>query len=158
MPKKPTSLHLLNGNPSRIKNLGEKEPKPPLGAKPPLWLDEVARNEWDRIAPRMERVGLLTELDEIILSNLCQEYSDMLKYQKVVSEEGATYEYTNTKGSENTVPRPETLMLHKSRMMIKAYCVELGLTPSARSRIQLPGEATEDDVITKLMNKRKGNV
>lgn len=156
--KKPTALHVLNGNPSKIKDLGKGEPKPNLGAKPPLWLDEDARAEWDRLAPRMERIGLLTELDEMVFANICQLHSDSLRYRKVLAEEGDTYIHKNVKGEKNEVTRAQAILLHKSLKLLKSLCVEMGLTVSARSRIQLPGEKEDNDVITKLMNKRKGNV
>jgi len=155
---KPTGLKLLEGNPGQ-RPINANEPKPKNKAPdPPLWLDEVARQEWLKLAPIMERIGLLTEADEIIFANLCQEYSDILKYRQVLSEDGATYVHTNVKGESNAVTRPEAVLLYKAQQMLKAYCVELGLTPSARSRIQLPGEESGDDVVAKMMNKRTGNV
>ena len=154
--KKPTSLHLLNGNPSRIKDLGKNEPKPKSVAPDcPLWLDEVAREEWNRLSPALNRIGLLTEVDGWILANACQEYSDILKYRQVIAEEGATYSHTNVKGETNVVTRPEAILLYKAQQMLKAYCVELGLTPSARSRIQLPGEDDGDSKMEQLLKAKR---
>jgi P27 family predicted phage terminase small subunit len=154
--KKPTALHVLNGNPSKIKDLGKGEPKPLSGIPDcPLWLDEVAREEWDRVAPALYKIGLLTEVDGWTLSNACQEYSDILKYRKVIAEDGATYEHTNVKGETNVVTRPEAILLYKAQQMLKAYCVELGLTPSARSRIQLPGEVDDNSEMEKLLNMKR---
>ncbi len=155
-PKKPTALHVLNGNPSKIKDLGKDEPKPEkIAPTPPLWLDEVARQEWEELAPKMVKIGLLTEVDKIVFSNLCQEVSDSLKYRKVIAEEGATYEHTNTKGQTNMVTRPEAILLYKSQQMIKAYCQELGLTPSARGRMQIQGIDEKEDKITEMMRKKR---
>jgi len=152
---KPNKLKLLEGNPGQRK-INQNEPK--LKAKAPdcpLWLDEVARAEWERLSPIMERIGLLTEADGWMLANACQEYSDILKYRKVVAEDGATYAHTNVKGEKNVVTRPEAILLYKAQQMLKSYCVELGLTPSARSRIQLPGEETETDEMEKLLNEKR---
>ena len=155
MPKKPTSLHLLHGNPSKIKDLGKNEPKPkPVAPKPPTWLDKEAKKEWKKIAPEMERLGLLTEIDQIAFANLCQEYSNLIKWQKVVSEHGATYEHTNVKGEKNIMTRPEAILLHKSKQLLKAYCAEFGMTASSRGRIQVPGQKDEEDEMETLLNKK----
>ena len=152
---KPTNLKVLEGNPGQRK-LNDNEPKPQNKAPdPPLWLDEVARAEWLKLAPVMERIGLLTEADEIIMANLCQEYSDILKYRKVLAEDGATYQHTNVKGEANTVTRPEAILLYKAQQMLKAYCVELGLTPSARSRIVLPGADESGNEMEQLLNVKR---
>lgn len=155
MPKKPTSLHVLEGNPSKIKDLGKNEPKPkPVAPKPPTWLDKEAKKEWKRLAPMIERLGLLTEADQIAFANLCQEYSNSIKWQNVIKEQGATYEHTNVKGEKNITTRPEAILLHKSRQLIKAYCAEFGLTPSSRGKIQVLGQKDEADEMESLLNKK----
>ena len=71
-PPKPTALKLLQGNPGRRK-LNDQEPKPPLGCDPPPFIknDPDLRAEWKRQAPRLERLGLLTEIDGDALATLC---------------------------------------------------------------------------------------
>lgn len=71
-PPKPTALKLLHGNPGK-RQLNENEPKPPLGAQPPAWLkaDLVLLQEWNRHAPRLAKLGLLTEIDDDALATLC---------------------------------------------------------------------------------------
>ena len=152
---KPTNLKIIEGNPGQRK-LNQSEPKPKNKAPDcPLWLDEVAREEWNRLAPEMERIGLLTMVDGWIFANACQEYSDILKYRKVMAEEGATYTHTNVKGEKNVVTRPEAILLYKAQQMLKAYCAELGLTPSARGRMQLPGEEETDNKMEQLLKMKR---
>ena len=152
---KPTALKVIEGNPGQ-RPLNQNEPKPkPIAPKAPLWLDEVAREEWERLAPILERLGLLTEADEIVFANLCQEYSDILKYRKVIADEGATCEHTNTKGEKNVITRPEAILLYKAQQMLKAYCVEFGLTPSSRGRISLPGMEDAEDEMEMLLRKKR---
>lgn len=71
-PPKPTALKLLQGNPGRRK-LNDQEPKPPLGAEPPAWIknDPELLVEWKRQSPRLEKLGLLTEIDGDALATLC---------------------------------------------------------------------------------------
>lgn len=71
-PPKPTALKLLHGNPGKRK-LNDKEPKPPVGAEPPAYLkaDPVLLAEWKLEAPRLTRLGLLTEIDGDVLARIC---------------------------------------------------------------------------------------
>ena len=151
---KPTQLKLLEGNPGQ-RPLNVNEPKPnPTEPEPPDWLDYVALQEWKRLAPDLTCLGLLTEVDYIAFGNLMQEYSDMIRYRFFIRENGATYEHTNVKGETNITTRPEAILLQKCVQNIKALCVEFGLTPSARSRIQLPGMDDKDDALDRLLEKR----
>ena len=156
MPKKPTSLHVLHGNPSKIKDLGKGEPQPkPIAPKPPTWLNKAAKKVWKDYASQMERLGLLTEIDGMAFANLCQEQADMERRQKVLNELGDNMEYTNTKGETNIITRPEALLVHKGRQIIKAYCAEFGLTCSSRGRIQLPSAPDEESAMSRLLNKKR---
>lgn len=71
-PPKPTALKLLHGNPGKRK-LNDQEPKPPVGAQPPAYIkaDLVLLAEWNRHAPRLTKLGLLTEIDDDALAVLC---------------------------------------------------------------------------------------
>jgi phage terminase small subunit len=69
-PPKPTRLKVLQGNPGK-RSLPKNEPKPAAGAAPPPWMSPAARKEWARLAPRLLKLGLLTELDAEALAILC---------------------------------------------------------------------------------------
>jgi len=153
---KPSNVKHLEGY--RKDRINDNEPKPQkVAPDPPDWLDEIGLAKWRELAPAMERIGILTELDGMIFAALCQEYSRMVRAERVIAEKGITYEYTNTKKETNTVTRPEVDIAHKAKQLIRVYCSELGLTPSSRSRISLPGAKEEnEDNITKMMREKKG--
>jgi phage terminase small subunit len=68
-PPIPTRLKLLRGNPGHQK-LNRAEPQPPSAKKcpePPEGLAGDAREAWLYQAPRLHRIGLLTEVDTIAL-------------------------------------------------------------------------------------------
>ena len=69
-PRTPTALRILRGNPGH-RTLPKGEPQPKAGAHPPPWLSVAARKEWDRLAPMLERLGVLTEADADALGQLC---------------------------------------------------------------------------------------
>ena len=160
MPKKPTALHVLNGNPSKIKDLGKNEPKPvPIAPKCPAFLSVDAKKEWKRIAPRLEKLGLLTQIDMTALAGYCESWAQWKEAVEFIHEFGTTYTLweRNDDGSIKIdihgapVMRyvqqfPHVSVANKALVNIRAFCSEFGLTPSARGRIQVPGSEEKDDM------------
>ena len=73
----PTYLKLLRGNPGR-RPINKAEPKPEIPAKqpsPPAWLSAYALEEWNRVAPELWRMGLLTAVDVAALAVYADAYS-----------------------------------------------------------------------------------
>lgn len=88
-PKKPSALHVLNGNPSKIKDLGKNEPKPiPLMPDCPDWLPDAAKEIWKEEAPRLERLGLLTEIDGEEFARYCLLTVRARQAEREVEEKG----------------------------------------------------------------------
>lgn len=138
---KPTHLKVLEGNPGK-RPLNKNEPKPkPVAPKCPTWLDKEAKREWKRVAPELEKLGLLTIVDGTALAAYCQAYSRWAAAEKVLTTEGMTYE-TETGYIRQ---RPEVGIVQKYLNLIRGFCAEFGLTPSARSRMTLPGENEDED-------------
>ncbi|MCC7369681.1 MAG: phage terminase small subunit P27 family [Chloroflexi bacterium] len=139
---KPTKLKVLAGNPGHEK-LNRTEPKPrPVAPKCPTWLDLEAKREWRRVAPELERLGLLTVVDMAALAGYCQSYSTWRTASRALAEHGLTYEAANG----NIRQRPEATIANKALAEVRQFCQEFGLTPSARSRMSLPeGFGAADD-------------
>ncbi|MCZ8518874.1 phage terminase small subunit P27 family [Paenibacillus caseinilyticus] len=149
-PPKPTHLKVLTGNPGK-RPLNENEPKPkPIAPKCPSWLDSEAKKEWKRVAPELEKLGLLTVVDGATFAAYCQSWSLYHSAQRAViawqkKYKKLTMTYTNTLGAENEVPIPEIAIAEKALKQVKAFCTEFGLTPSARGRMRLPSGGEEDE-------------
>jgi P27 family predicted phage terminase small subunit len=141
---KPTSLHVLNGNPSK-KNLDKQiknEPNPPkIAPECPAWLKDYAKKIWNKFYPELERLGLLTIVDEIAFASLCQNYATYIELEKLLEKEGRTVR--SRTGVIKT--RPEVHIANNALNFIKAFAVEFGLTPSSRGRIQLPPEDLDSE-------------
>ena len=71
-PPKPTALKVLEGNRGR-RPLNIDEPKPAVGAAMPAYFRESPElvAEWQKHAPRLQRLGLLTEIDDGALAAIC---------------------------------------------------------------------------------------
>ena len=84
----PTVITKLKGNPGK-RPLNKHEPKPEIVLPHcPEFLDKDARKEWNRLAPILLRMKVLTEADYIALASLCQAYSTMVKAQVQLNKTG----------------------------------------------------------------------
>src|SRR5690606_15032073 len=77
--RKPTALKVLQGTarPDRVKK-GEPKPRP-IAPEPPPGLDRFGKEAWRRLAPLLERQGLLTEDDAELFWAFCQTWSQLRK-------------------------------------------------------------------------------
>lgn len=138
---KPTVLKILSGNPGK-RPINQDEPKPkPIAPKCPSWLDKEAKREWKRVAPELERLGLLTIVDGAALAAYCQAYVRWKQAEEIIKREGMTV----TTETGYIMPHPAVKIAEKAQQLIKAFCAEFGLTPSSRSRMSLPEKREEDE-------------
>ena len=141
---KPLALKLIDGNPGkRPLNLDIPSPVPGIPSCP-SFLSGEAKREWRRISKELESVGLLTLVDRAALAGYCQAYARWRAAEELVAQEGLVYEYTNKNGSTNIVEHPAVKIARESMMLLKAFCAEFGLTPSSRTRINLPRPKEKD--------------
>jgi P27 family predicted phage terminase small subunit len=132
---KPTVRRKLEGNPSR-RPLPTNEPAiVPAGASfdalpPELRGDPVAQAEWIRLAPMLRRIGIVTEADRGSLLALCQQWSRYLD-----ANAKATSKLVVKSPSGYPMPNPYIGIANKSLGNCTRLWAELGLTPSARTRV-----------------------
>lgn len=82
---KPTALKILEGNPGKrkIKDTGEPMPNVlDVIPDPPEWLMPDAVDEWNKLAPSLMALGLLTEVDLSAFATLCQNWGYLLRWTK----------------------------------------------------------------------------
>lgn len=141
---KPTFLKLITGNPGK-RPLNENEPRPRLAlpSVPPHLTDE-AKVEWGRVANELYDLGMLTHLDRAVLASYCQYYASWCKYTEA-SERAPLVK--GSKGQPALSPYVK-LANQAYQNMLKA-AVELGITPSARSRVSAIPPQDKQDPATK---------
>lgn len=96
----------------------------------PEWLEDDAREEWDRVAPVLIRERrTLTDADLSSLANYCVATGLVVQMSRVIAKEGATFMSSNG-------PRKHPAVAIRSDAMTQArlLAAELGLTPVSRSR------------------------
>lgn len=85
-PKKPTELKLLQGVPggqSKL-NKGEVKPRKLNNTRPPKDLAPDAKKVWRVMAPRLEELGLFTELDINTFRRYCELYARWLQCSEML--------------------------------------------------------------------------
>lgn len=86
---------------------------PACGSDAPAWLDDAAREHWQRLAPMLSQAGVLKESDRDLLATYCQLFTQYVAAVRA-----------GEKVSTSVVGQLRQLMC------------ELGMTPSARARIK----------------------
>lgn len=149
-PPKPTHLKLLAGNPGKRK-VNRREPRPKAGrVTPPSWLGKLAKQEWRRVLAAMP-AELYTKADRQALAQYCQNTARIRELEGIVTDLG----YTCTTDKGYVMQRPEFAMLKNLQQVQIRLMTELGLTPSSRSRIQMPEAPKEDPIDALLFGKRQ---
>ena len=140
---KPTALKLIEGNPGK-RPINGHEPKP-SAARPtcPSHLSPTAKAEWKRLAGELHRIGLLTQADRTALAAYCQAYGKWVEAEKRLADTPTLLKMP----SGYIQLSPWVTISNKQMELMAKYMVELGLTPSSRSRMAgLPeGELSPDD-------------
>ena len=134
-PRKPLNLHILHGTARKDRaNFDEPQP-PPTTPEPPPHLNGIALQEWQRIAPQLAQLKILSDLDVGILASYCWAYAQWISASKEL-EKGLIFK------SPNGYPllSPHWSIATKSIEQMRAALTELGLSPASRTRIRGTGE------------------
>lgn len=142
---KPLKLKVLQGT-ARPDRIREGEPKPrPIAPRMPRGLDPFARRAWRRLAPTLERLGLLGEADGEMFTALVRAWARLegaeRRLQQIVSA-AATGALTDEQAGR--IRRAE-ISVEKTEHAFRLLAAEFGLTPAARSRLNISTPATEED-------------
>lgn len=142
---KPTALKLVTGNPGK-RAPKRREPKPARCIpSPPAHLSDQAKVAWGSLATRLDRLGLLTELDAYALEQLCENYAELLELRADVAAHGR-FQICETKvGGTMERTRPAATMLADAERRFRGMMSEFGLTPSSRTRVQTSEDAKPED-------------
>lgn len=136
---KPSHLKVVEGTAARHPT-PPHEPKPPRLISPaPKRLPADVAAAWDGLATILDKMGVLTEADVHALERLAELHVDIIALTDTIRAEGRVYETVTETGSTIFRPRPEVAMLADADRRFKAYLVEFGLTPAARSRVKADG-------------------
>lgn len=122
------------------------EPSAPPGRPPcPACLTGGARHAWQQLAPQLEGMGVLTQVDGAALARYCQMWDQWRRYQKVLAKEGDITKAVDANGNEQLRLRPEVAESRRLSMELLRLEKEFGLTPAARAHLAQAAKDTESD-------------
>ncbi len=139
---KPTALRVLEGNRGH-RPINQNEPKPrPITPTRPGWLLPEAKREWSRVVPELDRMGLLTIVDRAALTGYCQAWARYVEAEKEIQEHGTVLKVAKSGYVQTS---PYVVNARRNLQIIRVFCQEFGLTPSARGRMNIAVD-TDDDM------------
>ena len=130
-PPKPRELKLVQGTLRKSRDRGPVDIPPGVPDRP-AFLDDLARQEWDRTAPVLEAARLLTDVDRAALAAYCESWSMYVRATERVQESGEVM--VSPKGY--LYPSPWVGIANTAKKQMLAFLAEFGMTPSARTRVK----------------------
>ena len=130
---KPTHLKVIQGNPGK-RALNPREPKPTYSAPTcPAHLNPTAKAEWKRLAPQLELLRMISQLDRAALAAYCQAYGRWVEAERKLSETPTLIKLP----SGYIQPSPWLAIANKQLELMHKFQGELGLSPASRSRVSI---------------------
>jgi P27 family predicted phage terminase small subunit len=153
-PKKPKQIKEIQGTlrPSReLSNPMEVESLSTIPAAPD-GLDKVGQDTWYSTASKLQELGLLSDLDLVMLKEYCYQVSIMQKAKKCIDEEGMTIIMQNKGGGMYPVKSPYIAIYNEALTHSCRIAQQFGFTPSSRQSISLP-QQKKGGKLTSLIKK-----
>jgi P27 family predicted phage terminase small subunit len=137
--RQPTALRLLRGNPGKRKiNRLEPQPPPLETVCPPELVSPVAQAEWTRVAAGLIASGQVTTVDRALLIGYCQKWAQW----QALEEAAAAHPFILKGPQGKPIPNPALNLAFKAFNLLIRASAELGMTPSARSRVSVAAPAS----------------
>ena len=127
------------------------EVRPEVHAGPcPRWMPGAGRAAWRYYAPLLARLRILTRVDVVALEVLCVTYAEWRSAVTALRKHGQTYESVTEGGGVIVRKRPECELVSDSSRRIRAMLVEFGLTPAARTKVEVTEPRYAEDKIKRF--------
>jgi len=162
---RPTKQKIKEGEPNKNR-INRNEVRPQGRARPPVWLNKQARNEWRRVVPELDRLGLCTKLDRMELAAYCQSVGMLVEVEKKINEltdksveagGDASNAYLLKNQAGNVIISPLLSIRNRLREQVHTSECEFGMTPVSRSRIDLARQEKDKDPMEELFREIENN-
>ena len=143
---KPVKLLEFEGNAGK-RGLNKDKPKFKAGAVCPPWMLPVAKREWKRLLPELERLGMLTVADQAVFAAYCHFWAMFAMAVKVIRGKGPTVKMeigdksfevqdagglTITTEKGNVIQHPAVGIANQACKQMLNFAAQFGFSPSAR--------------------------
>lgn len=142
---RPTPTAILKTRGSRRAKSRKREPQPAEASSDyPSWLNQDARAAWRELAPQLQTMGVLKQIDTYALARYCHVWARWQKLERTIAEytETSTIE---TKNGSYEQQRPEVGIANKLMIILARLEAEFGMTPAARTRVTVTPEKAPAD-------------
>jgi len=129
----PTADLKVRGTFKKYRRQGEPEFDKTDATTAPEWLNDLATEEWVRIAPVLAAKSVLTEVDMSSMAGYCQNYAKAIMAEEMIEKDGMTV----TGGSGGLKPHPAIAIANSAWDRCLKFAQDLGITPSSRSRLNI---------------------
>jgi len=138
----PTKAHTKQGS-----NLPSGEIARP---RMPIWLPAEAKSVWRQLMPDLHAMGILHRVDRNALTRYCVLWVRWRRAVAFLDEHGEVYPLLDEHGQVKYMQQwPQVAIANKLAIELRRIEQEFGLTPSARTRINVTIAAPESPVILK---------
>ncbi len=105
--------------------------------RPPKWLkrSRKATEIWNDLAPKLERLNLLNDLDAAPLSRYCRYIVEWIAADITVQKEGTWFEAKDTNGNSTKKRHPAWQACQDIEKMLRDLEATFGMRPDARYKI-----------------------
>jgi P27 family predicted phage terminase small subunit len=144
----PIELARLRGNPGKRKlRPGPQPSRTELVPEPLPFLSEYAKEEWQRVAPELHVLGLLTPLDHTAFGAYCNAYSQWRTAVEVLARLASNDPIMSgllVRNVDGTPRRNPLIKVAKDAARdMSTFAGHFGLTPVARTRLGAAGWTPE---------------
>lgn len=147
----PTHLKVIRGNPGK-RALPKNEPKPTPGIPdPPPGFSKAFEDEWRRTCADLADMGLLAKADRGAIVGYCESMAEFIEMYKLVEEEGRVIVSLKTM---SRYMNPSVGIKNAAMDRVLKFAQQLGLTPSARTRIKTNEKPEQKDDLENFASKR----
>ena len=142
----PSAVHELRGdyekNPQRRRT---NEPIPPK-EKPQFadFLNDIAKTEFEFITNIMDKMKILSQADQSALTMYCQTFSQWREAVDMCAKYGSWVLGKDKNGTPFTTRNEWDRIRERSAASCRKWLIEFGLTPSARTRLQVDDDVKDD--------------
>ena len=117
-----------------------------------------AKKEWKRIVPELLRLEVLTIVDGKALAGYCQAYAHWQQAERDVKRYGVTVREPILRDGRPTrfvrlKRNPAIGVANDALKIMKSFLVEFGMTPAARTRINVQNPSEQDAFESYLVRK-----
>lgn len=149
---KPTALLKLQGTYREDRHGKRSEPQlPSIIPDAPAFLKGLALDEWHKITALLAEANCITQLDHAMLTAYCLEFERYIIANKRLGS-ARTMLTKSTKGTK--LPHPLIRISNGALANMLRICSEFGLTPSARTRLNIEAASGAVDPLDSLIRQQ----